>query len=45
MSIDDYKLGTQENEFALKEAVAKQPVAVIVEAYERNFQLYKKVNF
>ncbi|KAH7672352.1 Actinidain protein [Dioscorea alata] len=42
VSIDDYKLATQENEFALKAVVAKQPAAVIVEAYERNFQLYKK---
>ncbi|XP_039132573.1 ervatamin-C-like [Dioscorea cayenensis subsp. rotundata] len=42
VSIDDYKMVTQQNEFALMEAAANQPVAVIVEAYERNFQLYKK---
>lgn len=43
MSIDAYKMVAQSNEFALMQAVARQPIAVAVEGYGQDFQLYTKV--
>ncbi|KAM0941074.1 putative actinidain [Dioscorea sansibarensis] len=40
VSIDGYQMVTQRNEFALMQAVAKQPTAVIVDGYGRDFQLH-----
>ncbi|XP_039132636.1 zingipain-2-like [Dioscorea cayenensis subsp. rotundata] len=40
VTIDTYQSLTESNEKRLKMGVAKQPVAVLIEAYERAFQLY-----
>ncbi|KAH7672353.1 Actinidain protein [Dioscorea alata] len=42
VTIDAYKRVIQRNEFALQQAVARQPIAVAVEAYGKDFQLYTK---
>lgn len=43
VTIDTYQSLTESNEKRLKMGVAKQPVAVLIEAYERAFQLYGEV--
>lgn len=43
VSIDGYKDVPQNDEKALKKAVAQQPVSVAIEAGGREFQLYSSV--
>jgi Papain family cysteine protease len=44
VSIDGYKDVPQNDEKALKKAVAHQPVSVAIEAGGREFQLYSSVS-
>ncbi len=44
MSIDDYADVPEQNETALLQAVAVQPVSIAIEASGRDFQHYVKVS-
>ncbi|XP_047333083.1 zingipain-2-like [Impatiens glandulifera] len=41
VSIDSYEFVPANNEYALKKAVAHQPISVAIEAYGREFRLYE----
>lgn len=45
MSIDGYEIVPENDEEALLNAVANQPVAVAIDAGGSDFQFYSEVNF